>query len=597
MPRATSREFDAADLALDAAGAEQIFAQSSVTLTADAASEVARRTEGWPVGVHLAALIAADGHDDGVAITGDDRYIADYLYREALSTLPEEDQRFLRRTAVLDQLSGPLCDAVVGEPGSQARLQHLEASNLFLVPLDRRRQWYRYHGLFREFLMSELSRVEPDTVTGLHRRAAGWYEANGSSAMAIEHLLLAEERERCVQLVSRLFLPTFLAGQLSTVERWLSALGATAIEGCPPLAVLATWMAVYSGATAAAERWAAFVDDASSDVAQPDGSASFESARAMLRAAMCPDGPERMLADARTAVDQEPSWSPWRDTALNMYAEAHLLNGDTERAVTLFGEGVAASARLSSTDPRVVGESELALLAMLRDQWDEAGRRVDVALAIVDQHRLSDYPTAALAFAAAARLAIHRGSRDLADRHLAAAMRVRPLLTFLLPFAAVRVRLQLAMAYMAIADHSAAHHLVREIDDILTVRPALGSLVDEVEALRASLVTTSLLGTNAVSPLTPAELRLLPYLQTHLTAGDIADRLFVSINTINSQLASIYRKLGVSSRRDAVRVGDSGRTPRRMSRFRRRPARTPRRCHTPTPTPTSVPRPRHEAGR
>ena len=502
--------------------------------------------------MHLAALIARDSGADGLAITGDDRYVADYLYREALSRLPEDDQQFLRRTAVVDQLCAPLCDAVVDDVGAQERLRRLEAANLFLFPLDRRRQWYRYHGLFREFLMSELLRVEPDAVATLHLRAADWYEANGSPAMAVEHLLLTTERDRGVQLVTQLFLPTLLAGQLSTVQRWLSTLGDSAIETCPPLAVLATWMAVYSGQTAVAQRWAAFVDDASSDLAPPDGSASFDSSRAMLRAVMCPDGPERMLADAGIAVAQEPPWSPWRDTALNMCAEAHLLNGDADRAAALFAEGSAVSAALSSTDPRVFGESEQAFLAISGGQWAEAGEHVEVALAIIEQHQLHDYPASALAFAAASRVAIHEGKRDSADRHLAAAMRVRPLLTHLLPFAAVRARLHLAKAYAAIADQTAAHHLLSEIDDILQHRPALGSLIDEVEAFRRSHDASTSAGATGATPLTPAELRLLPYLQTHLTAGDIAERLFVSINTVNSQLGSIYRKLGVASRREAV---------------------------------------------
>ena len=151
--------------------------------------------------------------------------MADYLYSEALPRLSEDDQRFLRRTAVLDHLSAPLCDAVVGEPGAQEQLRQLEAANLFLVPLDRRREWYRYHGLFREFLLGELRRVEPDVVAELHVRAADWYESNGSPGMAVEHLLHTAERDRCAQLVAALVLPTYEAGQISTVQRWLTALG------------------------------------------------------------------------------------------------------------------------------------------------------------------------------------------------------------------------------------------------------------------------------------------------------------------------------------------------------------------------------------
>ena len=103
------------------------------------------RTEGWPVGLYLAAVIAKESHGQARTVTGDDRYVADYLYREALIRQPEDIQRFLRRTAVLDQLCGPLCDAVLGSSGAAGQLRRLEASSLFLIPLDRRRQWYRYH--------------------------------------------------------------------------------------------------------------------------------------------------------------------------------------------------------------------------------------------------------------------------------------------------------------------------------------------------------------------------------------------------------------------------------------------------------------------
>src|SRR4029453_15490106 len=122
---------------------------------------------------------------------------------------------------------------------------------------DRRREWYRYHALFREFLLGELRRVEPDVIEKLHLRAADWYEPKGPPALALKHLFRTTERDRCVQLVARLALPTYRAGQISTVQRWLSALGHAAVEEYPPLAVLAGWIAVLTGQTAEAQRWAA----------------------------------------------------------------------------------------------------------------------------------------------------------------------------------------------------------------------------------------------------------------------------------------------------------------------------------------------------
>ena len=270
-------------------------------------------------------MIARGSRRQGLAVSGDDRYVADYLYRESLSQLSEDAQRFLRRTAVLDQLCGPLCDALLMESGGQERLRHLEASNAFLIPLDRRREWYRYHALFREFLLGELRRVEPEIITKLHLRSADWYEANGSPALALEHLLNTSERDRCVQLVTQLILPTYKAGHMSTVQRWLSALGDPAIEDYPPLAVLAGWCAALTGQTAEAQRWAAILDAASFDPAPVEGT-SFDSARAMLRASMCAAGPEQMMTEARAALDQEPRVEPmarYRALLVRRGASAH----------------------------------------------------------------------------------------------------------------------------------------------------------------------------------------------------------------------------------------------------------------------------------
>ena len=434
-------ELVTSDLALDTAAAEQIFAQAHVTLTHEVAAAVTERTEGWPVGLYLSAVIAQDSDDEGPVVSGDDRYVTDYLYRELLVHLPEDTQRFLRRTAVLDQLCAPLCDAVLDESRGQERLRDVEASNLFLVALDRRREWYRYHALFREFLLGELRRAEPEIIAKLHLRATDWYEANGSPSTAIEHLLSTTERNRCVQLVTALALPTYEAGQMSTVQRWLSALGDSAIGGYPPLAVLAGWVAVLTGETTEAQRWSAIVDSSSWGQVPLDGTASFDSARAMLRAVTCADGPERALTDATFAVAQEPPWSPWRDTALCLCAEAHLLTGQVEEARAEFAESSTVAARLSNVDSLVLCESELALLDMDGGRWVRAAEHLELALTTIDDRRMQDYATSILAFAAAARLAVHRGDLKEARRQLTRAMRGRPACTFVLPFVAVRLRL------------------------------------------------------------------------------------------------------------------------------------------------------------
>ncbi len=542
---------DASDLALDVAGAQQIFSQAQISLTPEAAAEVTARTEGWPAGLCLAAQLATEGGASTLTVSGDDRYVADYLYRESLANEPDDVQRFLRRTAVLDHLCGPLCDAVLATSDSAEQLRRLEASSLFVVPLHRQREWYRYHALFQEFLLAELRRHEPDMVEVLHLRAADWYESNGAPVMAVEHLLRTVERHRAAQLATESAQPLHNAGRLSTMQRWLATLGDEAIAAWPPLAVHACLACVLTGDTVGSERWAAMVDAASFDLPPGDGYASFESARAMLRATMCTNGPQSMLADATLALAEEPPWSSRRSTGLWLLAEAHLLLGDVDEARDLFDEASELCTPVGSHNILIVSQAELALLALDRGDSERAGEHVRAARGVVEDAGLEDYSAALLLYAAAARLAFSRGDVSEARRELGRAMRGRPAATYVLPTIAVQLRLQLAAVYLALSEPTPAQHLLREIDDILQHRPALGTLVEETEKLRTRVSAAPAAGLSA-SPLTHAELRVLPYLQTHLTFAQIAQRLYISRNTVATHVHAIYRKLAVSSRDDAI---------------------------------------------
>jgi LuxR family transcriptional regulator, maltose regulon positive regulatory protein len=547
-------EFGAGDLALDAAGARQIFAHAQVSVTPELAAEVTERAEGWPAGLYLTALIAKQSDSQVRAVTGDDRYVADYLYREALIGQPKAVQRFLRRTAVLEQLCGPLCEAVLGSSAAAIQLRRLEAHSLFLTPLDGQRHWYRYHPLYREFLLGELRRTEPGLIMTLHQRAADWYEANGYPALALEQLLLMDDSDsdRAVQLTAKLAWPTYVAGQLSTVQRWYRMIGDVNIARYPPLAVLRCWEGVLTGDTAKAELWAAVVDAVSFDGEPATGAASFDSARALLRAALCASGPEQMMADAAFSLDQEPAWSPWRDTALWLLAESHLLAGDPDEARAVFAAASTTAAGTSSWDTIPLCEAQVAWLAMDRGEWKEAVDRLELALGTIDEQRLHGYVCSLTTFAGAARLSLHHGDVKEAHRHLARAMRARPAATYLLPYHAARLRLQLARVYLALAEQATVRQLLREIDEIASRRPALGTLLDEVKEFHDVLASRAAPNAIGMVPLTPAELRVLPYLPTHLTADKIAERLFLSGHTVKTEIKAVYRKLGVSSRNDAV---------------------------------------------
>ena len=172
------------DLSLTREEASWLLRNADLTLGEDDVAELHRRTEGWPVGLYLAALYLKEGGpfaDAAVSFGGDDRLVSEYLESEFLARISRRHRTFLTRTAVLERMCGPLCDAVLGMSDSTAALVDLERSNLLLVPLDRRGQWYRYHHLFRDnTLLAELHRQEPDQIPTLQQRAAQWYERNRS---------------------------------------------------------------------------------------------------------------------------------------------------------------------------------------------------------------------------------------------------------------------------------------------------------------------------------------------------------------------------------------------------------------------------------
>jgi LuxR family maltose regulon positive regulatory protein len=198
------------------------------------------RTEGWIAALQLAAL-SMQGRDDIVGFidgfAGDDRYIVDYLVEEVLQRQPEQVRSFLLATSILTRLSGPLCDSMTGKHDGRATLEALERGNLFLVPLDDRRQWYRYHQLFADVLQAHLLDEQSDRVPDLHRRASDWYEQNGERSEAIRHALAAEDFERAANLVE-LALPTLRQGREdATLRLWLQALPDEVIRVRPVLSV------------------------------------------------------------------------------------------------------------------------------------------------------------------------------------------------------------------------------------------------------------------------------------------------------------------------------------------------------------------------
>ena len=211
-----------------------------LALTASDVAALEGRTEGWIAALQLAAL-SMQGREDVTAFidgfAGDDRYIVDFLAEEVLQRQPEHVQHFLLQTSILDRLSGPLCDAVTGQDGGKTKLAALERGNLFLVPLDDRRRWYRYHQLFADVLHARLRDEQPDDVPDLHRRASEWYEQNGEPSEAIRHALAAGDFERAADLVELAIPAMRRSRQEAAVLGWLELLPDEVVRVRPVLSV------------------------------------------------------------------------------------------------------------------------------------------------------------------------------------------------------------------------------------------------------------------------------------------------------------------------------------------------------------------------
>ena len=547
-------EVGADDLAMSPEEASSLLEGAGVKPDVASTSELVQRTEGWPTGLYIAALAIRAGtrqSEVGFTFTGDDRYMGDYLRSELLDRVSGSEVSFLTRTAVLDRMCGSLCDAILGATASGRVLEEMESRNLLVVPLDRRREWYRYHHLFRELLQAELRRREPNLVRDLHSRAAEWYEANAMPEAAIEHAQAAGDHDRVARLVLELAQPVWAGGRVQTVLRWMEWLrDATSAEHYGAIAVHGSLIFALLGQPGAAERWAAAAERVSSAGTLPDGS-TMESTLAYLRAILSRDGVDEMRRDAQIAWEGLSPASPYRATMLHTEGISYLVQGDHDRADPILAHAFDVATGANALPLAALILAERCVVAAQRDRWAEVATLAQRAVAIVEAGRFEDYWTSALVYAWAARAALHRGDIPKARYYVGRAARLRPLLTYALPVVSVQALLELARAYIALADPGGSAAVLGQVQEILQQRPDLGVLPKLAEELQSKLAKIKAVAVGA-SSLTAAELRLLPLLSTHLSFREIGERLHLSSNTVKTQAYSVYRKLGVSSRSGAV---------------------------------------------
>jgi LuxR family transcriptional regulator, maltose regulon positive regulatory protein len=563
MPLARQRaqgralDFGVEDLAFTEEGARALLRAAGADLPDAEVADLARRTEGWAAGLYLAALARTGLRLASIAAAPDqdDRFVSEYLQSELLSGLSPRDRSFLTRTSVLDRLSGPLCDAVLEESGSTAQLDRLQRNNLFLVPLDRQGGWYRYHPLFRGLLRKRLDGAGPEPGRELLRRAADWCEADGRLETALQYAQDAEDVDRVARIAVTLAQPLCASGRSTTVMSWFE------------------WVDARGGRPASVDRRARCVHLRSHGPARrrrPLG----RRRRAPVRRV----GDEHRRRPFRDVADDRPGCHVPTRCGTDSFRRRRR-SPCPARSRVRRGHGLLVPTvpqRRRESPPGRSGHGGDAVHR--RHRTHRRGEACTVLLRDPGLPRRDRTRPRPLERRGEPRGQGHVGGTSQAyrvPRHQRARVRPRcpagapprgsgtrtgparggsaPASTALPCRAVVRGRDPAGDGggALGLGDPGAARQFVRDAEGVLRRRADVGSLGKRTDELRCRLAAREATDSEN-STLTSAELRILPLLVTYLSLAGIADRLCLSRHTVKSQVWSMYRKLQVHTRGDAV---------------------------------------------
>lgn len=528
-----------------------------VELSAEQIRAIHERTEGWAAGLQLAAL-SARGQPDPVAFLvddpPDDRYVTDLLWDAVIGRQPPDMRRFLVQTSILERFSASLCAAVTARADADAIIRELERSNVFLVTLDAAGQWHRYHQLFGQALARQRDELAEGEIADLHRRASEWYAEHDRPAEAIEHALHAGDVNFAADELAREWIPLFSEGRAPVIFGWLDHLSADLVAGHPSVCLLASGLAYALGQFDNAEHWLAEFEAQS-----PPADALIgypyppDTAAAVIRG---------MLALAHG--DLPRANSQLRRAYATAEGVGRTVIGQHLGVILFYADDSTSAERLLCeffTDERTVGHHAHTvhalgyLAAMALDHGDPArARRLGRdALERARAHHLGEYALTSVAEGAFGAALAAAGELEEAEEHLeravALARRRGPSHEIAL------AHLQLATGRLHERDRSSARDALSAAQaqpDTATL-PRLQRLGDQLTRTLGQWQGGA--GAHvAGDELTAAELEVLRMLPLDLTYPQIAQRLFVSVNTLKTHASRIRRKLGVASRSEAVAI-------------------------------------------
>lgn len=548
------------ELAFSAREARELLVErTGIDLEDDEVEMLRERTEGWPAALFLAAYWLRrvdDPHRGAREFGGDHRFVADYLSREVIGSLDDNARGLLLRASVLGRFTAPLCDAVLDRSDSASVLAELERSNVLLVGLEAG-GWFRVHPLLAEFAGFQLASLLPDAATGIHRRAAAWLLSHGLPVEAVEHAAAARDHRFVAELLADYHLALIRDGGARTLLRWVQTLPAQEIVEHPELAVsAAAAAAMIGGGALTRHRLLRLAQRARS--ARPERFTPYVRCVAAMVSAAAVDGDVgRAVLEGRVGVSIALTEADETAVAaLAGFARALYFAGRLEEAWTTAMRAVEHPDIERRAPGHAVARSTLALLAVERGWLTSARAHAEKAKALVGGVASSRSWLGANASAALGLVLAEEGSLAEAERELAHAeqfLRDEVATVHHAWILVVLARVRGRRGHLEEAESAlhSAHESIAELADGGRV-PALALEAErEIEQARRRADGGALLEGPS-----EAELAVLRLLASDLSARQIGERLFLSANTVRSHTRSIYRKLGVHSRADAVARAD-----------------------------------------
>lgn len=551
------REFGPEDLAFTVVEAIDLFAGMGLHVADHEVAKATEHAEGWAVALYLDALAVRDkGASTRMTPVpipfGSDRAILDYLRWQVLDPLDEQTRQFLMHTSFLDELLPALCDRILERADSARVLARVSQTNRLVVELDSREHRYRYHHLLSEALHAQLTTTQPEIVAVLHGRASRWFEDTGDLDAAVHHAKAAGDLGRVGELAWSGIGGCIGAGRPDRLQHWLSGLSDRDIASDRWLTLSAAWLALQIGDVDRREHWAVRAEGHAGrswrdHVADDPYAASFAVLLALIGRCTVEE-----MQDLTTAAQQGlPVDSIFQPAALFLTGVCLMLKRDFGGSATVLADAERYARALEVPAIEAAAMSLLGTLTLMSGDVQAGSALMTRSASVIDEHDLDRLATTAHTLTGLALAQTLLREADTATSTLQRARRLTAQLTGIAPWFAVSGPSVQARTAALLGDRPMARQLIVEARAAMTPDLAEWLTADLLAEAEATLRTATGDGVSA-NVLTAAEIRVLQFLPSHLTFGQIGEHLFLSGNTVKTHALAIYRKLGASTRHEAV---------------------------------------------